>query len=321
MTTPIISIRDFSITYGTAKAAAPAVRGINLALEHGRILGLVGESGSGKSSLVSAMLALLPPSARIAGEILIDGQNLYDLHPRDRRGLLGRKIATVSQDPFTALNPVITIGRQMVEFQHRMDGSTAAKRQRAIDMLVSVGISDPQTRLDQYPHQLSGGLRQRIAIAAALLVKPKLLIADEPTTALDATTEAEVIEIIRTMRSVVDGSIVFVTHDMSVVGRLCDEVAVMYAGELVESGPVRDVLENPAHPYTKALLACDPARIVTPSRNLPTIPGSVPSPGALPPGCIFSTRCGSVFERCLREKPQMAAVGPSRVSCHLVTAS
>ncbi len=321
MSAPIISIRDFSITYGTAKTAAPAVRDINLTLEHGRILGLVGESGSGKSSLVSAMLALLPPSATITGEILIDGRNLYDVHPRDRRRRLGCEIATVSQDPFTALNPVITIGRQMIEFQHRMDGSTAAKRQRAIDMLQSVGISDPQTRLVQYPHQLSGGLRQRIAIAAALLVKPKLLIADEPTTALDATTEAEVIEIIRNMRSVVEGAIVFVTHDMSVVERLCDEVAVMYAGELVESGPVRDVLDRPIHPYTRALLACDPARIVTPSRNLPTIPGTVPSPAALPPGCIFSTRCSSVFERCHREKPHLVAAGTSRVSCHLVAAS
>jgi peptide/nickel transport system ATP-binding protein len=316
----IIDIRDFSITYAGDNGPVPAVRGINLSLRRGRILGLVGESGSGKSSLVGAMLALLPKSAQTRGDMTIDGRALYGLTERERRALRGRKVATVSQDPFTALNPVIPIGKQLVEFQHKLDAfSRVQKLDRARAMLERVGISDPATRLRQYPHQLSGGLRQRVAIAAALLVQPKLLIADEPTTALDATTEAEVIEIIRDMRGEVDGSIVFVTHDMGVVARLCDDVAVMYAGELVESGPVREVLEKPRHPYTRALLACDPARIVTPSRELPTIPGTVPSPTALPPGCIFSTRCSAVMDVCRSARPALLAAGPSHVSCHLVS--
>ncbi|MCL6707195.1 ABC transporter ATP-binding protein [Pseudomonas sp. R2.Fl] len=317
----IIDIRDFSITYAGDRGPVPAVRGINLSLERGRILGLVGESGSGKSSLVSAMLALLPKSAAIRGGMTIDGRDLYALSDGERRALRGREVATVSQDPFTALNPVIPIGKQLVEFQHKLQTfSKAEKLDRARAMLERVGISDPATRLKQYPHQLSGGLRQRVAIAAALLVHPKLLIADEPTTALDATTEAEVIEIIRDMRGEVDGSIVFVTHDMGVVARLCDDVAVMYAGELVESGPVGEVLDRPQHPYTKALLACDPARIETPSRDLPTIPGTVPSPTALPPGCIFSTRCSAVIDICRSARPALRPAGPSRVSCHLVSA-
>ncbi|MGQ9368288.1 ABC transporter ATP-binding protein [Azospirillum sp. ST 5-10] len=316
----IVDIRGFSITYAGDAAPVPAVRDVTLSLGRGRILGLVGESGSGKSSMVGAMLALLPRSARIGGTILIDGKDLYRMGERERRSLRGRDVATVSQDPFTALNPVTTIGTQLVEFQHRLDGlSRADKRARAADMLRRVGVSDPEARLGQYPHQLSGGLRQRVAIAAALLVRPKLLIADEPTTALDATTEAEVIEIIREMRGLVEGSIVFVTHDMGVVRRLCDDVAVLYAGELVESGPVAAVLDRPRHPYTRALLACDPARIATPSRHLPTIPGTVPSPTALPPGCVFSTRCAEAGERCRRDRPPPHLVDGSRVSCHLVT--
>ncbi|ATN37373.1 peptide ABC transporter ATP-binding protein (plasmid) [Rhizobium sp. ACO-34A] len=318
----IIDIRDFSITYAGDRGPVPAVRGVSLALRRGRILGLVGESGSGKSSLVSAMLALLPTSAAIKGSLTIDTHDLYALGERDRRALRGRDLATVSQDPFTALNPVVRIGRQLVEFQHKIDGlSRADKMERASAMLERVGISDPAARLKQYPHQLSGGLRQRVAIAAALLVNPRLLIADEPTTALDATTEAEVIEIIRSMRGEVNGSIVFVTHDMGVVGRLCDDVAVMYAGELVESGPVADVLQYPQHPYTRALLACDPARIETPSRNLPTIPGTVPSPMNLPEGCIFSTRCSAVMDVCRRIRPPLVNSGHSRVSCHLAGAA
>ncbi|WP_445678878.1 ABC transporter ATP-binding protein [Radicibacter daui] len=320
--TAIIDMNDFSITYAGERGPVPAVRGVNLTLEKGRILGLVGESGSGKSSLVSAMLALLPKSAKVSGRLSIGADDLYALSEAQRRAMRGQRLATVSQDPFTALNPVIRIGAQLVEFQHRLKGiSRSQKLERAREMLARVGISDPGTRLTQYPHQLSGGLRQRVAIAAALLVNPSILIADEPTTALDATTEAEVIEIIRELRGAVDGSIVFVTHDMGVVARLCDDVAVMYAGELVESGPVAEVLERPQHPYTRALLACDPARIETPSRSLPTIPGTVPSPHALPAGCIFSPRCGAVIDICRSVRPAFLPSDQSRVACHRTEAS
>jgi peptide/nickel transport system ATP-binding protein len=315
----IVELKNFSITYASERGPVPAVRNINLSLERGRILGVVGESGSGKSSLVSAMLALLPERTVVSGGLAIEGRELYTLPERERGAMRGRQIATVSQDPFTALNPVIRIGAQLVEFQHRLEGlSKAQKLERGRAMLERVGISDPAARLRQYPHQLSGGLRQRVAIAAALLVNPKILIADEPTTALDATTEAEIIEIIRQLRGEVDGSIVFVTHDMGVVSRLCDDVAVMYAGEMVESGPVDEVLERPQHPYTRALLACDPARIDTPSRNLPTIAGTVPSPSNLPAGCIFSTRCVETMDTCRVAKPRFVMSDRSHVACHRV---
>lgn len=318
----IIDLDDVSITYGGDRGMVPAVRGITLTLQRGRILGLVGESGSGKSSLVGALLALLPKSASVKGRVTIDGRDLYALSERERRAMRGREVATVSQDPFTALNPVVRIGTQLVEFQHWLPNlSRAQKLARAGAMLERVDIADPATRLRQYPHQLSGGLRQRIAIAGALLVNPKLLIADEPTTALDATTEAEVIELIRELRGEVDGSIVLVTHDMGVVGQLCDDVAVMYAGELVESGPIDAVLGHPRHPYTRALLACDPARIAAASRHLPTIAGTVPSPTNLPKGCIFAARCEEAMPLCREVRPRLAAAGAARVACHLASPS
>jgi peptide/nickel transport system ATP-binding protein len=267
----VVEIRNVSITYGAGPAAVAAVRDVSLTVEKGEILGLVGESGSGKSSLVSAMLGLLPSNARMEGSLSVEGQDLATLSSSERRRMRGTTVATVSQDPFTALNPVVPIGRQLAEFQHWQAGSRAEKTGRARDMLAKVGLSDPDIRMKQFPHQLSGGIRQRVAIAAALLTSPRLLIADEPTTALDATTEAQIVELIREMRSLVEGSIVIVTHDMGLVGELCDRVAVMYRGRLMETGTVAEVFANPQTSYTRALLACDPARITEPTRHLPTI--------------------------------------------------
>lgn len=267
----VVEIRDVSISYGKGAAAVKAVRNVSLSVNKGEILGLVGESGSGKSSLVSAMLGLLPANASLSGSLAIEGRDLAAMTPAQRRQMRGTVVATVSQDPFTALNPVVSIGEQLVEFQHWQTGSKRAKAARARDMLAKVGLSDPDIRMKQFPHQLSGGIRQRVAIAAALLTSPRLLIADEPTTALDATTEAQIVELIRQMRELVDGSIVIVTHDMGLVGELCDRVAVMYRGELMETGTVADVFANPQSSYTRALLACDPARITEPTRHLPTI--------------------------------------------------
>jgi peptide/nickel transport system ATP-binding protein len=267
----VVEIRDVSISYGKGDTAVNAVRNVSLSVGKGEILGLVGESGSGKSSLVSAMLGLLPANATLSGSLSIEGRDLAAMTAAQQRQLRGTVVATVSQDPFTALNPVVPIGEQLVEFQHWQTGNKRDKAQRARDMLANVGLSDPDIRMRQFPHQLSGGIRQRVAIAAALLTSPRLLIADEPTTALDATTEAQIIELIRKMRNLVDGSIVIVTHDMGLVGELCDRVAVMYRGELMETGPVADVFVNPTNSYTRALLACDPARITEPTRHLPTI--------------------------------------------------
>lgn len=247
------------------------MRNVSLTVGKGEILGLVGESGSGKSSLVSALLGLLPANATCSGSLAIGGRELAAMTAAERRRMRGTVVATVSQDPFTALNPVVPIGRQLIEFQHWQAGGKRDKAVRARDMLAKVGLSDPDIRMKQYPHQLSGGIRQRVAIAAALLTSPRLLIADEPTTALDATTEAQIVELIRQMRSMVEGSIVIVTHDMGLVGELCDRVAVMYRGALMETGTVSDVFSRPQSSYTRALLACDPARIVEPTRHLPTI--------------------------------------------------
>ena len=272
METPVLDLRNVSITYGRGANAVSAVRNVSLTVRRGEILGLVGESGSGKSSLVGAMLALLPRNAELSGTLDFEGRDLATLTPRQQRALRGRDIATVSQDPFTALNPVVPIGKQLVEFQHWQDTLSAAEKWvLARDMLARVGLSDPDVRMAQFPHQLSGGIRQRVAIAAALLVRPRLLIADEPTTALDATTEAQIVEIIRETRNLVDGSIILVTHDMGLVGELCDRVAVMFRGDLVETGSVAEVFANPQSAYTRALLACDPARITEPTRHLPTI--------------------------------------------------
>lgn len=318
MSGPILSLSGVSITYPGASVAA--VRDVTLDVAQGETLGLVGESGSGKSSLAFAMMGLLPEGSRIDGAVRFEGHDLAHMPSRELRALRGTDIATIAQDPFTALNPVMRIGRQLDEFQHwRHDLGRAERRRRATDMLAQVGLSDPDVRMTQFPHQLSGGMLQRVAIAAALLTEPKLLIADEPTTALDATTEAQILGIMEDAKRKVRGATVFITHDISVVERLCDRVAVLYAGELVESGPVAQVLEGPKHPYTKALLNCDPARIGVPTRHLPTIGGTVPAPGDLPEGCVFEPRCPVSVARCNTVRPKLENSGPDRrAACHLV---
>ncbi len=318
MTRPILQFEGVSITYPGAAEGAAAVRGVSLELAPGETLGLVGESGSGKSSLALAIQGLLPPGARVTGRILFDGRDITAIGAEELRRLRGNEIATIFQDPFTALNPVKRIGRQLEEFQHWRGTPAAERRARAVEILASVGLSDPADRMRQFPHQLSGGIRQRVMIAAALLAEPRLMIADEPTTALDATTEAQIFEILATARRSLGGAMVFITHDIGSVARICERVAVLYGGELVESGPVRDVLENPAHPYTQALLECDPARIGTPTRHLPTIPGRVPRPDDLPSGCIFAPRCPEAIARCHCERPRPAALGEGwHAACHL----
>lgn len=317
----LLEIDDLSVTYNSPDGPVKALSNISLNLQKGEVLGLVGESGSGKSTLVSALLTLLPDNAHASGRLCWHGEDLLTLSATARRQLRGNGIATVSQDPFTALNPVLTIGKQLVAFQHHKTGSRREKRTRAIAMLERVGISDPQGRMRQYPHELSGGIRQRIAIAAALLTEPELLIADEPTTALDATTEMQVVELLNASRRLVDGAIIFVTHDLHLVSSLCDRVAVMYAGELIETGPCAEIFTTPSHPYTRALLACDPARITTPTRQLPFIAGSVPVPGMARQGCPFQPRCAESFAPCAQETPAavLSADGTRMVCCHKVT--
>jgi oligopeptide/dipeptide ABC transporter ATP-binding protein len=280
-------------------------------------VGIVGESGCGKSTLISTIIRLLAPNAQIdEGSIMFRGTDLLGLDPGAMRALRGDEISMVFQDPMTSLNPVITIGRLMTDIQHRDSRSKPEKRARAIRMLDRVGIPDPASQLDRYPHQLSGGMRQRVAIAMALMTEPGLLIADEPTTALDATLEVQIIHRLQKLQRDFGCAILFISHHLGVIAELCDEVVVMYAGEVVESGSTRDVFHNPRHPYTQKLLECDPARIAQRSRNLPVIDGNLPDLVELPDGCVFSPRCDRTIDKCTLERPGLSA-GDHCAACHV----
>jgi len=318
MTGPVLDIQGLSVSYQTGQGPLQALRDVDLAVPPGRIIGIVGESGCGKSTLISVVIRLLAPNARIGkGVVRFKGTDLLRLAPEQMRALRGDEISMVFQDPMTSLNPVLTIGRQMADVQHRRRDGRAAKRERSVMMLERVGVPDPATQLRRYPHQLSGGMRQRVAIAMALMAEPSLLIADEPTTALDATLEVQIIHRLRELQRDFGCAILFISHHLGVIAELCDEVVVMYAGEVVENGPVREVFLNPRHPYTRKLLECDPARIEQPGRALPVIEGSLPNLVELPSGCIFRERCGHSLPRCTTERPRLSGDG-HRAACHLL---
>ena len=263
----LVEIVDLSVSYGRM----PALRSVSFDMGRGRVTGIVGESGSGKSTLGAAILRLLPPAARTTGgRILFDGRDLLLLSPREMRSLRGTRISFVSQDPLRALTPVLTIGRQMTDIQFRRSDGARRKRLRALEMLDKVGVPDPEQRLRAYPHELSGGQRQRVSIAMAMMMRPDLLIADEPTTALDATLEAQIIALLRELQEEAGCAMIFVTHDLGLLPELCDEVVVMEAGEVRETGPVERVLSDPASDYTRMLVRCDPARVAEKTRRLPT---------------------------------------------------
>ena len=306
MTAPILDIRDLSVSYQTKRGLLRALRNIDLQIQSGRIIGIVGESGCGKSTLISAIIRLLAPNARIdGGSILFKGNDLLRLDPEAMRALRGDEISMVFQDPMTSLNPVLSIGRQMTDIQHRDNSTKTEKLTRAARMLERVGIADAAEQLNRYPHHFSGGMRQRVAIAMALMTEPGLLIADEPTTALDATLEVQIINRLRQLQEDVGCAILFISHHLGVIAELCDEVVVMYAGEVVESGTTRDVFRNPEHPYTRKLLECDPARIAEATRNLPVIGGTLPDLVDLPGGCVFRPRCDRSIDICGLERPAL----------------
>ena len=306
MTAPVLDIRDLSVSYDTDRGLLRALRNINIPISPGRIVGIVGESGCGKSTLISAIIRLLAPNAQIdGGSILFKENDLLALDPEAMRALRGVEISMVFQDPMTSLNPVMTIGRQMTDIQYRDNHSKAEKLTRATRLLERVGIADPAEQLNRYPHHLSGGMRQRVAIAMALMTEPALLIADEPTTALDATLEVQIIHRLQQLQRDFGCAILFISHHLGVIAELCDEVVVMYAGELVESGATRDVFLKPRHPYTRKLLECDPARIEKATRNLPVIAGKLPDLVDLPGGCVFRTRCDVSIELCASERPAL----------------
>ena len=317
MTAPVLDIRDLSVSYDTDRGLLRALRNINIPISPGRIVGIVGESGCGKSTLISAIIRLLAPNAQIdGGSILFKENDLLALDPEAMRALRGVEISMVFQDPMTSLNPVMTIGRQMTDIQYRDNRSKAEKLARATRLLERVGIADPAEQLNRYPHHLSGGMRQRVAIAMALMTEPALLIADEPTTALDATLEVQIIHRLQQLQRDFGCAILFISHHLGVIAELCDEVVVMYAGEIVESGATRDVFLTPRHPYTRKLLECDPARIEKATRNLPVIAGKLHDLVDLPDGCVFRTRCDVSIELCASERPPLEG-GDHCTACHV----
>jgi len=317
MSSPVLDIRNLSVSYDTDRGQLQALRNVSFPIEAGRIVGIVGESGCGKSTLISAIIRLLASNARIeCGSVLFQEKDLLALDPAAMRALRGVELSMVFQDPMTSLNPVMTVGRLMTDIQYRDELSPAEKQARAIRLLDRVGIPDPAEHLKRYPHQLSGGMRQRVAIAMALMTKPALLIADEPTTALDATMELQIINRLQQLQQDFGCAVLFISHHLGVIAELCDEVVVMYAGEVVESGSVRDVFVHPGHPYTQKLLECDPARIEQATRDLPVIPGGLPDLVELPGGCIFRSRCEIAGDVCTNERPTLEG-DEHRVACHM----
>jgi len=317
MDMPVLDIRKLSVSYRTDRGSLAALRNIDIEIRPGRIVGIVGESGCGKSTLISTLIRLLAPNARIdSGSLLFKGTDLLSLDASAMRALRGDEISMVFQDPMTSLNPVLTIGRQMCDIQHRDKRSHPEKRARAIKMLERVGIPDAAAQLDRYPHHLSGGMRQRVAIAMALMTEPALLIADEPTTALDATLEIQIIHRLQQLQQDFGCAILFISHHLGVIAELCEEVVVMYAGEVVESGLLRDVFLEPLHPYTRKLLECDPARIEQRTRELPVIEGGLPDLVELPSGCVFCSRCDVAIDKCSSKRPALSG-NDHRVACHV----
>ncbi|MDA7965458.1 ABC transporter ATP-binding protein [Ruegeria sp.] len=306
MTDTLLEIDHLSVDYETARGDLKALRDITFDIRKGEIVGIVGESGCGKSTLISSILRLTAPNTRFReGEVRFKGQDLLKASERQMRDLRGADISIVFQDPMQTHNPVLSIGQQMVDIQHRSKASKAEKLDRAAKMLGAVGIPDAQARLKQFPHEFSGGMRQRIAIAMALMSEPDLLIADEPTTALDATLEVQIIERLQELQSELHCAILFISHHLGVIAELCDRVVVMYAGAVVESGDVREIFHDPKHPYTRRLIDCDPGHIKERARVLPTIPGEVPDLANLPGGCIFRDRCDQAMPRCANEVPPL----------------
>jgi len=304
---PLLSVEDVAVDLPTPRGNLRAVDGVDLTVGAGRTLGIVGESGCGKTMLSRAILQLLPRKAKLSGRVRFDGQDLVRLAPEALRKLRARSLAVVFQDPMTSLNPVLTIGTQLIEtLQEHLELDQAAAKRRSIELLAAVGIPAPEARLMQYPHQLSGGMRQRVAIAIALSCEPKLLIADEPTTALDVTIQAQILDLLAREQRRRHMAMIIITHDLGVVAGRTDEVAVMYAGRVVERAPTHALFKRMHMPYTEALLAAIPKIDAAPHTRLPAISGRPPDPTRPLKGCSFSPRCRYVARRCHAEKPLLA---------------
>ncbi|WML32281.1 ABC transporter ATP-binding protein [Neobacillus sp. OS1-32] len=304
---PILQIKDLKVSFQSGKKYLPAVDGISFKLREGEILGIVGESGSGKSVTSLATMGLIPtPPGKIEkGEIIFAGKDLINISEKEWREIRGNQISMIFQEPMTSLNPLFTIGNQLIEaIRLHTQLSKAEAKVRSVELLKLVGIPRAEGILKEYPHQLSGGMRQRVMIAMAMACNPRVLIADEPTTALDVTIQAQILALMKNLNRKTNTSIILITHDLGVVAEICERVIVMYAGQVVEQGDVRTILKNPQHPYTKGLLKSIPDLRGNKER-LYSIPGTVPMPGTVHQGCRFAARCAEAFDKCRNEAPKL----------------
>jgi peptide/nickel transport system ATP-binding protein len=316
---PVLSVRDLRVEFVTRRGVLKAIDGVSFDIARGEVLGVVGESGAGKSVTGAAVIGLIDPPGRIAGgEILLSGERIDNLSPEKMRRVRGKRIGMIFQDPLTSLNPLYRVGEQLVEtIRTHLPLSASAARKRAIELLAEVGIPAPERRIDGYPHEFSGGMRQRVVIALALCAEPELIIADEPTTALDVSVQAQIIALLKRLGREHGTAIMLVTHDMGVIAETADRVAVMYAGRVAEIGPVRAVVQNPLHPYARGLMGAIPTLAQDSESRLVQIPGAMPRLSAIPSGCPFHPRCPHAWARCHLERPEPIQRNQHRVACHL----
>ena len=318
MTAPVLEVKNLRIEFPTRRGVLTAVDDVSFTIAPGEVLGVVGESGAGKSLTGAAIIGLLEPPGRIAGgEILLNGRRIDNLPYEALRKIRGREIGAIFQDPLTSLNPLYTIGRQLVEtIQTHLDMSETSARDRAVKLLEEVGIPAARERIDHYPHQFSGGMRQRVVIALALAAEPKVIIADEPTTALDVSIQAQIITLLKRLCRDHGTAVMLVTHDMGVIAETADRVAVMYAGRIAEIGPVADVIHKPQHPYTIGLMGSIP-QFETQLDRLIQIDGAMPRLDSIPKGCAFNPRCTKAFDMCRTSRPELMGAASSRAACWL----
>jgi peptide/nickel transport system ATP-binding protein len=317
-TQPLLEVRNLRVEFPTRRGTLVALNDVSFSIQPGEVLGVVGESGAGKSMTGAAIIGLLEPPGRIAGgSILLAGRRIDDLPYKEMRAIRGRQIGAIFQDPLTTLNPLYTVGRQLVEtMTTHLPVTPAQARKKAIEWLELVGIPAAAQRIDSYPHEFSGGMRQRVVIALALCAEPKLIVADEPTTALDVSIQAQVIALLKTLAREKGTSMMLVTHDMGVIAETADRVAVMYAGRIVEIGAVRQVVRHPSHPYTIGLMGSIPP-INRRLERMSQIEGAMPRLSAIPQGCAYNPRCPRVFDRCRVERPELMPAGDTQAACWL----
>ena len=314
----LLQVKNLVVEFPHRRGTLRAIDNISFDIAPGEILGVVGESGAGKSLTGAAIIGLLEPPGRIAGgEIHLEGQRIDQLSSDAMRHIRGRKIGAIFQDPLTSLNPLYTIGRQLTEtIRAHLPLSESEARRRAISLLQDTGIPAAEQRIDHYPHQFSGGMRQRVVIALALAAEPKLIVADEPTTALDVSIQAQIIQLLKQVCKERGAAVMLITHDMGVIAETCDRVAVLYAGRVAEIGPVHEVIHHPAHPYTAGLMASIPD-MASDRERLNQIDGAMPRLNAIPQGCAYNPRCAQRFDRCLQERPELMPAGATQAACWL----